>query len=277
MTFDGKVAIVTGGASGIGGACVKLLAARGARVAALDVDEAAGLALADAVYAHSGSEVSEAGKDDEEDDGSRRVRFLRVDVADATEVTRAIDEVHARWGRIDILVASAGIQRYGTATTTTDDEWTRVLDVNLTGAWHAARACLRHMTRGSAIVNVSSVQGLATQRNVCAYTVSKHGLIGLTRSLAVDFAAAGIRANAVCPGSVDTPMLRWTASLDPEPSSVLDACRDMHPLGRIAEPAEIAEVICFLAHERASFVTGGVYTVDGGLLSLLGGAPRTEG
>jgi NAD(P)-dependent dehydrogenase (short-subunit alcohol dehydrogenase family) len=249
--FEGKVAIVTGGASGIGGACVKLLVARGARVAVLDVDEAAGHV-------------------------DPSVRSLRVDVADTAQVTRAVDEVHAGWGRIDVLVASAGIQRYGTATTTTDDEWARVLDVNLTGAWYAARACLRHMTRGGAIVNVASVQGLATQRNVCAYTVSKHGLIGLTRSLAVDYAAAGIRANAVCPGSVDTPMLRWTASLDPEPSSVLDACRDMHPLGRIAEPAEIAEVICFLAHERASFVTGGVYTVDGGLLSLLGGAPRTE-
>ena len=251
MTFDDKVAIVTGGASGIGAACVELLAARGARVGVLDVNDGGG------------------------GGGDRRTQFLKVDVADGDQVTRAIDDVHARWGRIDILVASAGIQRYGTATTTTEEEWARVLDVNLTGAWHAARACLRHMTRGGAIVNVSSVQGLATQRNVCAYSVSKHALIGLTRSIAVDFAAAGIRANVVCPGSVDTPMLRWTASLDPEPSSVLDACRDMHPLGRIAAPAEIAEVICFLAHERASFVTGSVYTVDGGLLAILGGAPRT--
>jgi NAD(P)-dependent dehydrogenase (short-subunit alcohol dehydrogenase family) len=255
MTFDGKVAIVTGGASGIGGACVELLAARGARVAVLDVSEAVGPAVGQAVQG---------------------ALSLRVDVADAAQVTAAIDDVRERWGRIDILVASAGIQRYGTATTTTEEEWARVLDVNLTGAWHAARACLPHMTRGGSIVNVASVQGLATQRNVCAYTVSKHALIGLTRSIAVDYAAAGIRANAVCPGSVDTPMLRWTASLDPEPSSVFDACRAMHPLGRIAEPAEIAEVICFLAHERASFVTGSVYTVDGGLLSLLGGAPRTD-
>ena len=265
MTFDGKVAIVTGGASGIGGACVKLLAARGAHVAALDVDDAAGHALLDAIGTRTSGEPA-----------LTRTHFLRVDVADGAQVTRAIDDVRSRWGRIDILVASAGIQRYGTATTTSEAEWARVLDVNLTGAWHAARACLPHMTRGGAIVNVASVQGLATQRNVCAYTVSKHALIGLTRSIAVDYASAGIRANAVCPGSVDTPMLRWTASLDPEPSSVLDACRAMHPLGRIAEPAEIAEVICFLAHERASFVTGSVYTVDGGLLTLLGGAPRTE-
>jgi NAD(P)-dependent dehydrogenase (short-subunit alcohol dehydrogenase family) len=270
MTFDGKVAIVTGGASGIGGACVELLAARGARVAVLDVDGAAGHALLEGINGRAARAARDVADDD------RRTRFLKVDVADGAEVARAIDEVRARWERIDILVASAGIQRYGTAATTSADEWARVLDVNLTGAWHAARACLRHMTRGGAIVNVSSVQGLATQRNVCAYTVSKHALIGLTRSIAVDFASAGIRANAVCPGSVDTPMLRWTASLDPEPSSVLDACRDMHPLGRIAEPAEIAEVICFLAHERASFVTGSVYTVDGGLLTLLGGAPRTE-
>jgi NAD(P)-dependent dehydrogenase (short-subunit alcohol dehydrogenase family) len=264
MTFDGKVAIVTGGASGIGGACVELLAARGARVAVLDVDDTAGPALLDAIGARTGGD-------------GQLTQFLQVDVADGAQVTRAIDEVQARWERIDILVASAGIQRYGTATTTLAEEWARVLDVNLTGAWHAARACLRHMTRGGAIVNVSSVQGLAAQRNVCAYAVSKHALIGHTRSIAVDFASAGIRANVVCPGSVDTPMLRWTASLDPVPSSVLDACRAMHPLGRIAEPAEIAEVICFLAHERASFVTGSVYTVDGGLLTLLGGAPRTEG
>jgi len=265
MTFDGKVAIVTGGASGIGGACVELLAARGARVAVLDVDEAAGAALVEAIGARAGG-----GSD------GQPTRFLRVNVADGAEVTRAIDDVRTGWGRIDILVASAGIQRYGTAVTTSEEEWARVLDVNLTGAWHAARACLRHMRRGGAIVNVSSVQGLATQRNVCAYSVSKHALIGLTRSIAVDFASAGIRANAVCPGSVDTPMLRWTASLDPEPASVLDACRAMHPLGRIAEPAEIAEVICFLAHESSSFVTGSVYTVDGGLLTLLGGAPRTD-
>lgn len=265
MTFDGKVAIVTGGASGIGGACVELLAARGARVAVLDVDDAAGHSLLEAIGSRTDS-----------DGDGQLTQFLRVDVADGAQVARAIDEVQARWKRIDVLVASAGVQRYGTATTTSEEEWARVLDVNLTGAWHAARACLRHMTRGGAIVNVASVQGLATQRNVCAYTVSKHALIGLTRSIAVDFASAGIRANAVCPGSVDTPMLRWTASLDPEPSSVLDACRAMHPLGRIAEPAEIAEVICFLAHERASFVTGSVYTVDGGLLALLGGAPRTE-
>lgn len=128
----------------------------------------------------------------------------------------------------------------------------------------------------ASIVTVSSVQGLASQRNVCAYTASKHGLIGLTRSMAMDLASAGIRANVVCPGTVQTPMLDWAASLDPDPASVLDACRAMHPVGRIAQPTEIAEAVVFLAHERASFITGSVLTVDGGLLTLIGGTPRTD-
>jgi NAD(P)-dependent dehydrogenase (short-subunit alcohol dehydrogenase family) len=123
-------------------------------------------------------------------------------------------------------------------------------------------------------VNVSSVQALATQPNVLAYTVSKHALIGLTRSIAIDFAAQNIRVNAVCPGSVDTPMLRWAASLDKDPDSVLEACNQMHPLGRIAAPREIAEVIAFLVHESSSFVTGAVWPVDGGLMAQLGGAPK---
>jgi NAD(P)-dependent dehydrogenase (short-subunit alcohol dehydrogenase family) len=258
MRFAGKVAVVTGAASGIGAATATALAADGARVALLDTGADAGAALAAALG------------------GEAVARFWTTDVSRAEPVDRAVREAFERWGRIDVLVVSAGIQRYGTAIDTSDDEWARVLAVNLTGAWHAARACLRHMKPGSAIVNVSSVQGLATQQNVCAYTASKHGLVGLTRSLAVDFAASGIRANVVCPGTVDTPMLRWAASLDPEPQSVYDACRAMHPLGRIANPEEVARVVAFLASDDASFMTGSVVTVDGGLLTRIGGAPRAK-
>ena len=174
------------------------------------------------------------------------------------------------------LVVSAGIQRYGTALTTEASQWDLVLGVNLKGAWNAARVCLPHILKnGGSIVNVSSVQALASQQNVLAYTVSKHGLIGLTRSMAMDFAKDGVRVNAVCPGTVDTPMLKWAASLDPKPQSVYDACNAMHPLGRVAQPREIAEVVAFLAHESASFVTGAVWTVDGGLLTQIGGVPQT--
>jgi NAD(P)-dependent dehydrogenase (short-subunit alcohol dehydrogenase family) len=128
--------------------------------------------------------------------------------------------------------------------------------------------------RGGSIVIVSSVQALATQRNVFAYATSKHALTGLTRSMALDFAADGIRVNEVCPGSVDTPMFAASAALDPDPDSVYEACARMHPLGRIAKSEEIAEVIAFLAHPAASFVTGAVWTVDGGLLTLIGGVPK---
>jgi NAD(P)-dependent dehydrogenase (short-subunit alcohol dehydrogenase family) len=175
------------------------------------------------------------------------------------------------------LVVSAGIQRYGTAVSTDEAQWDEVMGVNLKGAWNAAKACIPHIqNQGGSIVNVASVQSLASQQNLLAYTASKHGLIGLTRSMAMDFAKDGIRANAVCPGTVDTPMLKWAASLDPNPQSVYDACNAMHPLGRIAQPREIGEVVAFLAHESSSFVTGAVWTVDGGLLTQIGGVPKTE-
>jgi NAD(P)-dependent dehydrogenase (short-subunit alcohol dehydrogenase family) len=258
MRFDSKVAVVTGGASGIGRAAAELLAARGAAVAILDMDETAGGEVTRG--------ISERGT---------QATFYRTDVARAGEVESAVARAREAFGAVDILVVSAGVQRYGTALTTSDEDWAEVMEINLHGAWYAARACIPAMLgRGGAIVNVSSVQALASQQNVLAYTASKHALIGITRSMAMDFAGENIRVNAVCPGTVDTPMLRWAASLDSNPQSVIAACEAMHPLGRIGRPEEIAEVIAFLAHESASFVTGAVWTVDGGLLTLIGGAPR---
>ena len=204
--------------------------------------------------------------------------FTKVNVADQQAVKEAVEKTGESFGHIDSLVVSAGIQRYGTAITTSKEQWDEVLRVNLEGAWNAAQAVIPYLQTagGGTIVNVSSVQALASQQNVLAYTVSKHGLLGLTRSIAMDFARENIRANAVCPGTVDTPMLKWAASLDPNPQSVYDACNAMHPLGRIAEPREIAEVVAFLAHESSSFVTGAVWTVDGGLLTQIGGVPQTS-
>jgi len=236
-----------------------LLAERGAAVAILDWDEVNGIKTV--------RQIEESGG---------KADFSRVNVADFDSVERAVARVVEICGSVNSLVVSAGIQRYGTALTTSTDQWNEVMGVNLQGAWNAARAVIPFLQKagGGTIVNVSSVQALATQPNVLAYTVSKHALIGLTRSMAIDFAAQNIRVNAVCPGSVDTPMLRWAASLDKDPDSVLEACNQMHPLGRIAKPSEIAEVIAFLAHESSSFVTGAVWTVDGGLMAQLGGAPK---
>ena len=261
MRFDEKAVVVTGGALGIGQAACELLAERGASLAILDWDAEAGNETCDKINSNGG-----------------KATFAKVNVSDASQVTDAIKKAYDTFGRIDSLVVSAGIQRYGTAISTDDAQWDEVIGVNLKGAWNAARATIPFLQEsgGGTIVNVSSVQALASQQNVLAYTVSKHGLLGLTRSMAMDFAKDNIRANAVCPGTVDTPMLRWAASLDPNPRSVYDACNQMHPLGRIAQPREIAEVIAFLAHESSSFVTGAVWTVDGGLLTQIGGVPRTE-
>jgi len=259
MKFDNKVAIVTGGASGIGRAAAEILAARGAAVAILDLKGSEGQSVADGVTER----------------GARAI-FCSADVAQAEDVNSAIGRAREAFGPINALIVSAGIQRYGNALTTSDEQWAEVMSVNLNGAWYAARACLPDLRRnGGAIVNVASVQSLACQANVLAYTVSKHAVIGLTRSMAIDFAGANVRVNAVCPGTVDTPMLRWSASLDPDPKSVIEACESMHPLGRIARPEEIAEVIAFLAHESASFVTGAMWTLDDGLLTRIGGAPRS--
>ncbi len=259
MRFDGKTIVVTGGALGIGRAAVEIFTERGGSVLIVDWDEVAGGELESSINADGG-----------------KVMFRKADVSKFDAVTSAVEDAHAEFGSIDALVVSAGIQRYGTALTTDDAQWEEVLGVNLRGAWNAARACLPYLLRSRGpIVNVSSVQALASQQNVLAYTVSKHGLIGLTRSMAMDFAKDGVRVNAVCPGTVDTPMLKWAASLDPDPSSVYDACNAMHPLGRIAQPSEIAEIVAFLAHESSSFVTGSIWTADGGLLTQIGGVPQT--
>lgn len=261
MRFDGKVVIVTGGALGIGQATAEIIAERGGAVAIFDWDEAAGNKTLDGITEKGGTAI-----------------FVKVDVSDFDAVEAAVGLAVKTFGRIDAVAVSAGIQRYGTAVSTSEEQWDEVLGVNLKGAWNVERAAIPFMQQagGGSIVNVSSVQALASQQNVLAYTVSKHALIGLSRSIAMDFAKDNIRANTVCPGTVDTPMLEWAASLDPNPESVYEACRRMHPLGRIARPREIGEVVAFLAHESSSFVTGAVWTADGGLLTQIGGAPRTE-
>jgi Dehydrogenases with different specificities (related to short-chain alcohol dehydrogenases) len=263
MRFDGKAVVVTGGALGIGQAICELLSERGASVAILDWDAEAGEATCEKI--------------NRDGEGGKAV-FTKVDVSDSAAVSNAVKSARRTFGHLDSLVVSAGIQRYGTAVSTDDAQWDEVIGVNLKGAWNAARATIPYLQESGAgtIVNVSSVQALASQQNVMAYTISKHGLLGLTRSMAMDFAKDNIRSNAVCPGTVDTPMLQWAASLDPNPDSVYEACKHMHPLGRIAKPWEIAEVVAFLAHESSSFVTGAVWTVDGGLLTQIGGVPRTE-
>jgi NAD(P)-dependent dehydrogenase (short-subunit alcohol dehydrogenase family) len=253
--LDGKVAIVTGGSLGIGRATARRLAEGGASVVLCGHDD---VSVEDALTGLRGHGL--------EVDG------LRADVTSSTEVEGLVRHAVDRWGGIDILVNSAGIQRYGTVVDTSEELWDAVLDVNLKGMFLTAKHCVPELQRrgGGAIVNVASVQAFAAQRSVVAYAASKSGVLGLTKAIAVDHAADNIRCNAVCPGSVDTPMLRWAADLfrgDGSQDETIRAWGRFHPLGRVARAGEVAEAIAFLVSDRASFVTGAELRVDGGLLA----------
>jgi len=172
----------------------------------------------------------------------------------------------------------AGIQRYGTAAATSEAEWDEVMNANVRSAFLVSKYAIPHIKRrgGGAIVIVGSVQSMSAQRNSMAYVVSKHALLGLARSMALDFAPDNIRVNCVCPGAIDTPMLRWAASLDENPQRVVDACHKLSMSGRMGLPEEIARVIVFLASDLASFISGTAIVADGGLLTPTGGMLNQE-
>ena len=257
-----KVAIVTGAGSGIGREIARRLAREGAKVVIADLSTAAAEDAA--------AEIERAGG---------VAMGVKIDVTSEAEVERAVAVAVDAYGGVDVLVSNAGIQRYGTVENTSEQTWGEVLDTNLKGYFLATKFAIPHIIArgGGAIVAVGSVQSVAALGNAAAYVTSKHGVLGLTRSLALDYAPQNVRANCVLPASIDTPMLRWAASLDPDPQRVLATCDRMHALGRIGRAEEVANAIAFLASDWASFITGAALLVDGGMLTPAGGMGFLEG
>ncbi len=249
MTLAGKVAVVTGGGAGIGAACAIRLADQGAHVVVGDLDGDAAAATC--------ARIADAG-------GSASA--LRADVSRTSDLDAlAVHALHHNH-RLDVWVNNAGVAIAGSVTDMSEDDWARVLDVNLGGVWRGMRAAIPAMRgSGGSIVNVSSVQSIVGFTGWAGYAASKGGINALTRQAAIEYAPDGIRINAVLPGTIMTPMNERIFATAEDPDALVEAWNRQHALGRFGQPSEVADVVCFLAGDGASFVTGACVPVDAGM------------
>jgi NAD(P)-dependent dehydrogenase (short-subunit alcohol dehydrogenase family) len=248
---DGKVVVVTGAASGIGRASAAMLAAEGANVTLGDLSEH-GAAVAEAI--------------------GERARFVRTDVRSSEEVEALVRSAVERHGRLDGIVNNAAVAVAGGAADVSDDDWQRVLDVNLSGVWRGMRSAIPAMldAGGGSIVNVSSVQSLVGFVGWAGYAASKGGINALTQQAAVEYAPRGIRVNALVPGTILTEMNERILEEASDPDALRARWIAMHPIGRIGEPDEVASAVVYLISDESSFVTGTLLRVDGGMVVRAG-------
>lgn len=248
--LDGKIALVTGGSSGIGRAAALAFAREGAKVVIADVL----------------IEGSEETVQIIEKSGGQAI-FFKTDVSKSDEVEVLIKKTAETYGRLDCAFNNAGVGGGRAATAKcTEEEWDRVIEINLKGVWLCMKYEIQQMLKqgGGAIVNTASVAGLVGFQGTPAYVASKHGVVGLTKAAALEYATSVIRINAVCPGVIRTPMIDRIVAARPQMEEVYTA---MHPVGRLGEPEEIAEAVVWLCSDAASFVTGHAMVVDGGLVA----------
>ena len=250
MNYHHKTVVITGAAKGIGSSCAKVFLDAGANVALLDIDF---------IIPHT----------------DEKSLSIVCDVSNEEQVKTAMEKIQSHFGSIDYLVNNAGIQRYGSVTETTSSEWDLVMNTNLKSFFLCSKYAIPHMLKSNkgVVINISSVQAFVSQQNVSAYTTAKTAILGLTRSIAVDY-APNIRCVAVCPGTIDTPMLRDAIALSPDPASVLDECIDMHLTKRIGTPEEVAELVKYLCDDKSSFITGQAFRIDGGLGITIAGSKK---
>lgn len=253
--MEGRVALVTGSGSGIGRASAKAFAREGASVVVADMDVDGGQETVSLIESAGG-----------------QAAFVATDVSQAAQVQALVERTLELYGSLDCAHNNAGIE--GATTSTIDypeDAWDRIVAVNLKGVWLSMRAELGPMlSQGKgAIVNTSSTFGIVGVPNCCGYVATKHGVAGLTKAAALEYARSGIRVNAVCPGAVETPLLdRFFEGLSPDdPQSLSDAYAENEPIGRLGQPEEIAEAVVWLCSDAASFVTGATMPVDGAWLA----------
>ena len=249
--FSGKVALVTGAASGIGRACAQAFAREGARVVVADVDVDRGAETVRLIQAADGEGM-----------------FCRCDVSQPAEVEALFKTLLQAYGRLDYACNNAGIG--GTTALTADypaEIWNRVLAINLTGAWLCMKYEIPQMLKqgGGSIVNMASILGTVGFAAASAYVTAKHGLIGLTKTAAIEYATQGIRVNAVCPGFIYTPMLEQAGMA--EGTDLYATIANLHPIKRLGKPEEVAQVVTWLCSEAASFITGDAVLVDGGYVA----------
>ena len=263
-TFDGKSVVVTGGAQGIGGGISKGFAQAGASVTVVDIDEAAAAALTRSLG-----------------DQGLAAQYVIADVSSGADAQRAIAGAVSAFGGVDVLVNNAGIQPMGSYVkldAETEEGWDRIIGVNLKACFLMSKYAIPSMRErgGGVIINIASVQGLQSQPQVPAYAASKGGVLSLTRNMALDYAPENIRVVAINPGTIDTPMVRTQAKAAGDEDAMVETWGRTHPIGRVGQPADIANAAMFLASDQASFITGEYLCVDGGYMARGAWAGNTE-